>query len=110
MHMIGFWALLSLLMLSGCEHEFALSEQVGEEEVFSEKVQLEIFARANSYHLPSTKGLMDEGTVGKNPWMFVFKGEGPNATFVEAVQAFELAGKRYVILTKQSNDSKYQLP
>lgn len=109
MHMIGFWALLSLLMLSGCEHEFALSEQVGEEEVFSEKVQLEIFARANSYHLPSTKGLMDEGTVGKNPWMFVFKGEGPNATFVEAVQAFELAGKRYVILTKQSNDSKYQL-
>ena len=39
MHMIGFWALLSLLMLSGCEHEFALSEQVGEEEVFSEKVQ-----------------------------------------------------------------------
>ena len=46
---------------------------------------------------------------GKNPWMFVFKGEGPNATFVEAVQAFELAGKRYVILTKQSNDSKYQL-
>lgn len=63
MHMIGFWALLSLLMLSGCEHEFALSEQVGEEEVFSEKVQLEIFARANSYHLPSTKGLMDEGTV-----------------------------------------------
>ena len=30
-HMIGFWALLSLLMLSGCEHEFALSEQVGEE-------------------------------------------------------------------------------
>ena len=50
MHMIGFWALLSLLMLSGCEHEFALSEQVGKEEVFSEKVQLEIFARANSYH------------------------------------------------------------
>ena len=47
--------------------------------------------------------------MGKNPWMFVFKGEGPNATFVEAVQAFELAGKRYVILTKQSNDSKYQL-
>lgn len=37
MHMIGFWALLSLLMLSGCEHEFALSEQVGKEEVFSEK-------------------------------------------------------------------------
>lgn len=34
MHMIGFWALLSLLMLSGCEHEFALSEQVGKEEVF----------------------------------------------------------------------------
>lgn len=36
--MIGFWALLSLLMLSGCEHEFALSEQVGEEEVFTEKI------------------------------------------------------------------------
>lgn len=55
MHMIVFWALLSLLMLSGCEHEFALSEQVGKEEVFSEKVQLEIFARDNSYHLPVNK-------------------------------------------------------
>ena len=31
MHKDQFWALLSLLMLSGCEHEFALSEQVGEE-------------------------------------------------------------------------------
>ena len=88
--MIGFWALLSLLMLSGCEHEFALSEQVGEEEVFSEKVQLEIFARANSYHLPSTKGIMDDGKVGKNPSMFVFKVEVPNATIVESVKDFEI--------------------
>lgn len=108
-HRIGLLALLSLLLLSGCEHEFALSEQAGGEEASAEKVQLEIFARANSYHLPSTKGLMDEGTVGKNPWVFVFRGEGPNATFVEAVQAFELSGKRYVTLTKQSNGSKYQL-
>ncbi len=39
----------------------------------------------------------------------VFNGENANATFVEAVQAFEMVGKRYVILTKQSGNSKYQL-
>lgn len=37
------------------------------------------------------------------------QGENANATFVEAVQAFEMVGKRYVILTKQSGNSKYQL-
>ena len=64
----------------------------------------------DSIHLSERPDNMDdEDRVGKTPWILVFNGENANATFVEAVQAFEMVGKRYVILTKQSGNSKYQL-
>lgn len=101
--------LLGLIFgLSGCEHDIDLSvQQDNTHELPAEKVQLEIFTRANSYHLPSTRG--NENAVDMTPWVLVFKGTGTNATFVEAVKAFELVGKRYVVLTKQTDGSKYQL-
>ena len=40
----------------------------------------------------------------------MFKGnDEASATFVEAVQAFELIGKRYVLLTRQPSGTKYHL-
>lgn len=39
----------------------------------------------------------------------MFKGAGGNARLIEVVQAFEMIKKRYVLLTKQADDSKYQL-
>lgn len=93
-------SVLFLQMMTGCEHEVILSEKPDDTQ--ADKVQIEIFTRADSYQIPATKGVSDESTVGMTPWILVFKGNNSNATFVEAVQAFEIAGKRYVLLTKQS--------
>lgn len=98
-----------LLLMSGCESEVFLSGQPEEGNSSDGKVRVEIFARANTYPLPLTKGLEDENTVGMAPWVLVFKGNDANATFIEAAQAFELAGKRYVILTRQPAGSNYRL-
>lgn len=107
-HITNLFYLVFLILMSSCVHEIFLSEESGGEGVEpSDKVQIEIFTRANSYQLPTTRAADDE--VGMTPWILVFKGDDENATFVEAVQAFELVGKRYVILTKQPAGSKYQL-
>lgn len=97
-----------LLLVAACKNEAILSEKP--DESLADKVQIEIFSRANSYQLPSTKGLDDESTVGMTPWVLVFEGNNAaSAKFVEAVQAFELASKRYVLLTAQPSGTKYQL-
>ena len=101
--------MLLLLLMTACEHEVLSSGHPDEGETSDDKVRIEIFARANDYKLPSTKGTDNENKVGKTPWILVFKGNGENATFIEAVQAFELVGKRFVILTKQPAGNKYQL-
>ena len=93
--------------MAGCEHDVSTIGQENEEEALKEKVQIEIFARAKSYSLPPTRAL--ESEVGKTPWILVFKGQGAGATFIEAVQAFEMINKRYVLLTKQPAGNKYQL-
>lgn len=105
---IIFCFLAFLLVMTGCEREVLLSNKP--EEPSEEKVQIEIFTRVDSYRLPSTKGVNDESKLGMTPWILVFKGnDAANATFVEAVQAFEMAGKRYVLLTRQLTGTKYQL-
>lgn len=105
-----FFCVALLLLMSGCVKEFYDLDTAGEEEETSEeKVRIEIFTRADSYHLPAVRGIADEDKVGWTPWILVFKGDGGSAVFVEAVQAFELLGKRYVTLTKQPAGSKYQL-
>ena len=102
--------MIFILLITSCEREaLPVEQEDGQVEVVEDKVQIEIFARVNSYHLPSTRGVADESTVGMTPWVFVFKGDGGAATFVEAVQAFEVIGKRYVLLTRQPAGSKYQL-
>ena len=63
-----------LLLMSGCESEVFLSGQPEEGNSSDGKVRVEIFARANTYPLPLTKGLEDENTVGMAPWVLVFKG------------------------------------
>ncbi len=98
-----------VFLLPGCEDDIPMSEQPASNHPLAEKVQIEIFARANPYHYPVTRATADEGKVGKTPWILVFRGENADATFVEAVQAFELVGKRYVLLTRQSYPDKYQL-
>lgn len=102
-----FFYLILLLFMVGCEHDVSTMGQENEEEVLKEKVQIEIFARAKSYSLPPTRAL--ESEVGKTPWILVFKGQGTGATFIEAVQAFEMISKRYVLLTGQPAGNKYQL-
>lgn len=100
--------MIILILFPACEHEVLISG--GQEEIASEdKVRIELFTRANSYGLPSTRALGDEETVGKTPWILVFRGNNSGATFVEAVQAFELIGKRYVLLTPRNDGSKYQI-
>ena len=84
-----------LLLMSGCESEVFLSGQPEEGNSSDGKVRVEIFARANTYPLPLTKGLEDENTVGMAPWVLVFKGNDANATFIEAAQAFELQAPRW---------------
>lgn len=108
-HIIRLLSLTFLMLTASCEHETLLVENPERETVAEEKVQIEIFTRVNSYRLPATRGLEDEETVGKTPWVFVFKGAGGNARLIEVVQAFEMIKKRYVLLTKQADDSKYQL-
>ena len=107
LYIVCLWCLAFLM--SGCEDSIHLSERPDNNKPQADKVQIEIFARANSYHYPTVRTMDDEDRVGKTPWILVFKGENANATFVETVQAFEMVGKRYVILTKQSGNSKYQL-
>lgn len=107
-HINYLFLLAILLFVTSCEHEVLISED--SEEIVDDKVRIEIFTRADSYKLPVTKGLSDENTVGITPWILVFKGnDEASATFVEAVQAFELIGKRYVLLTKQPSGTKYHL-
>lgn len=104
-HINKLFCLILLLLISSCERDINISEQQGGGEDMDEKVQIEIFTRAASYDLPSTRAA--ESDVSMTPWVLVFKGEGGSATFVEAVQAFEMAGKRYVILTKQSSKCQF---
>lgn len=108
-HIVISFSWVLLLLMSACEYEtLEGGQQSGQKEVpEGEKVQIEIFARANPYQLPSIRA--NETEVSKTPWVLVFRGQGANATFVEAVQAFEMIGKRYVLLTKQTDGSKYQL-
>lgn len=107
-HINYLFLLAILLFVTSCEHEVLISEDP--EEIVDDKVRIEIFTRADSYKLPVTKGLNDENTVGITPWILVFKGnDEASATFVEAVQAFELIGKRYVLLTRQRSGTKYHL-
>lgn len=107
-HITNLFYLTFLILMSSCVHEIYLSEEPGEEkEEPTDKVRIEIFTRANPYNLPTTRAA--ESEVGMTPWVLVFKGNDANATFVEAVQAFELVGKRYVILTRQPAGTKYQL-
>lgn len=69
------------------------------------KVQLELFTRTNEYGTPVLRSLANEDEIEPTPWVLVFKGSNENAVFVEAVQAFQLAGinKRYIILTEQTS-------
>lgn len=102
-------SLFLLLGVSACVHETDISVPSGQEEIPEDKVRIEIFTRAKSYNLPATRAVGNEYAVGMHPWVFVFRGEGSDAVFVEAVQAFELIGKRYVLLTRQTDGSRYQL-
>lgn len=96
-------------LVSGCRDDASWTGKPGDNGMEADEVQLEIFTRADSYHLPKARGTENEDVLGKTPWVLVFKGDTPSATFVEARQAFEMAGKRFVILTKQPTGSKYQL-
>ena len=109
-YIMKIFGLVIILLISACEHETLLTGEPDDPgDISEDKVRLEIFARANSYRLPSTRALGDENTVEMTPWVLVFRGSGTGAIFVEAVQAFEFAGKRYVLLTKRTDGSKYQL-
>ncbi|WP_293666305.1 FimB/Mfa2 family fimbrial subunit [uncultured Parabacteroides sp.] len=108
-HIIYILSTMLLMLTTACENEVLSSGNPDDSNTSDNKVRIEIFARANAYPIPVTKGVDDENKVGMTPWVLVFKGEGASATFIEAVQAYEVVGKRYVVLTKQPAGSKYQL-
>ena len=99
-----------LMFMSACNHEVLISDLPGPDEPSDGKVRIEIFNRADSHNLPTTRAA-DEWSVGMQPWVLVFRGNDNNATFVEAVQAFEMigTGKRYVLLTEQTDGASYQI-
>ena len=86
-------SLFLLFGVSACVHETDISVPSGQEEIPEDKVRIEIFTRAKSYNLPATRAVGNEYAVGMHPWVFVFRGEGTDAVFVEAVQAFEYLAK-----------------
>ena len=91
-YIMKIFGLVIILLISACEHETLLTGEPDDPgDISEDKVRLEIFARANSYRLPSTRALGDENTVEMTPWVLVFRGSGTGAIFVEAVQAFEFA-------------------
>ena len=95
--------MICISFLSACEeHTIRIDEP--DPPVTDNKIQLELFTRANEYGTPVLRSLADENGVGMTPWILVFKGDNDNAVFVEAVQAFQLSGinKRYVLLTAQA--------
>ena len=66
------------------------------------KVKLELFATIPDYRPPLTRmGSAQEDKVEMTPWVLVFNGTTDAATYVEAAQAIEMAGKRFVTLTAQ---------
>lgn len=100
----------TLMFMLACDNEVLLSNSTGSGEESGSKVKIEIFNRADSYNLPSTRAANEWG-VGMEPWVLVFRGADDNATLVEAVQAADMdgTGKRYVMLTRQNDGSNYQV-
>ena len=102
-YIMKIFGLVIILLISACEHETLLTGEPDDPgDISEDKVRLAIFERANSYRLPSTRALGDENTVEMTPWLIVFRGRGSGAILLQAVQAFEFAGKRYVLLTKSN--------
>ena len=68
------------------------------------KVRIELFAKVPDYTAPVTRtGAAQENKIDMTPWVLVFKGSDDTAVYVEAAQAIDLSGKRYVTLTAQSD-------
>lgn len=98
-HIIQGWLLTLFLLFTSCYEVELLSDATKGDD----KVQIELFSRATAYNRPVTRASANENTIAEKPWVLVFKGTDENATFVEAVQAVVMNGKRYVVLTKQSD-------
>ena len=98
-HIILFGVLLALLF-QGCVKE----HNIGDYPSDGERIRFELFARTGSYGVPAARAGANENTLDKTPWVLVFAGTGPTATFVEAVKAeLDIVNNRsYVYLTKQT--------
>ena len=67
-YIMKIFGLVIILLISACEHETLLTGEPDDPgDISEDKVRLEIFARANSYRLPSTRALGDENTVEMIP-------------------------------------------
>lgn len=97
-HIIQGWLLTLFLLFTSCYEVELLSDATKGDD----KVQIELFSRATAYNRPVTRATANEDAIAEKPWVLVFKGTNDNATFVEAAQAMVMNGKRYVLLTKQS--------
>lgn len=97
---------MTILLLSACtDTEFLLTDEPGEE---GDRVQLEVFARVNSYN-PLTRGATaNEEELGETPWILVFSGNNNSATFIEAAQTYKVdeLDQKYVVLSKQANSCR----
>ena len=61
LYIVCLWCLAFLM--SGCEDSIHLSERPDNNKPQADKVQIEIFARANSYHYPTVRTMDDEDRV-----------------------------------------------
>ena len=68
-HINKLFYLLLLLLISSCEHDINSTEQQGGGNDSDDKVQIEIFTRAHSYDLPSTRAA--ENDISMTPWVLV---------------------------------------
>lgn len=102
---IQIYNIVMIVLFTSCE----VNETAIEIDELGKKARVELFTRTDSYDLPSLRSSANESELNKTPWVIVFKKNASNNfIYEEAVQAFELSGidKRYVELTKQTDDCK----
>lgn len=96
------YLILPIIALTACRKEILLPPEPDGISA-SEKVRIELFAKIPEYTPPATRtGSAQENTIDMKPWVLVFKGSNDNATYVEAAQAIDMAGQRFVELTAQT--------
>lgn len=95
-----------LLFLAACSQEYIPVDTFSEEDSGG-IVKVGLFTGVYDFEKPVSKAAADENNpLGSMPWVFVFRGDGNDAPFIEAVQARTTNGRLFVELTKTTDRSQ----